>query len=65
MIMNESLYGYTKLINIMQEQFMLDGDTGLVVGTQVWFTLAEQLVLTVGVLVEALMLSAYLQTRNI
>ena len=65
MIMNESLYGYTKLINIMQEQFMLDGDAGLVLGTQVWFTLAEQLVLTVGVLVEALMLSAYLQTRNI
>ena len=44
---------------------MLDGDTGLVLGAQVWFTLAEQLVLTVGVLAEALMLSAYLQTQNI
>ena len=44
---------------------MLDGDTGLVLGAQVWFTLAEQLVLTAEVLVEALILNAYLQTRNI
>ena len=44
---------------------MSDGDTGLVLGAQVWSTLAEHLVLTAGVLVEVLMLSAYLQTQNI
>ena len=44
---------------------MLDGDTGLVLGAQVWFILAEQLVPTVRILVEVLMLNAYLQTQNI
>ena len=44
---------------------MLDGDTDLVLGAQVWFTLAEQLVLTAEVLVEAPMLNAYLQTQSI
>ena len=38
---------------------MLDGDTGLVLGVQGWFILAEQLVLTARILVEVLMLSAY------
>ena len=44
---------------------MLDGVTGLVLGIQVWFILAEQLVPTARILVEVLMLNAYLQTQNI
>ena len=44
---------------------MLDGDTTLVLATQDWVILAEQLVLIAGVLVEVLILSAYHQTQNI
>ena len=53
------------LINNLQEQFMLDGDTILVLRTQVWFILAEQLVLTARILGVVPMPSVYQWAQNI